>query len=92
MFDPLRAIDLWASLSLSLVGIFNLIMACIQAKRGNSSKYEPLEISQDDEKESLLQPNHNRTSQKIKGDDEADLMDSDRENKNVITKINKDIS
>jgi len=63
MFDPTRSIDLWASLSLSLVGIFNLIMACIQKKRGSGPHKQPQETPEDEESESLLQPNHNRTSQ-----------------------------
>ena len=70
MFDPTRAIDLWASLSLSIVGIFNLIMACIQMKRGDSRQNQPQEYSDDEEKESLLQPDHNRKSQKHRNDEE----------------------
>ena len=40
LFEPKKQVDLWSSLTLTLVGIFNIILSCMKDKPADAEKEE----------------------------------------------------
>ena len=75
LFDDTRAVDLWASMIISLIGIFNIIVSCMKPQKYDKMEFHenagPPELNKpnleesDDENDSLLSYYEKQKSQAI---------------------------